>query len=189
MQRRPRTGNKPRVYPPSVVADGAQLGDDVVVGAFCFVARGAVVGSRTRIQSHTSVWDGVVLGEDVFVGPGAQFTNVRHPRAAFTRAPRWDRTSVEDGRDRRRERHARRAGPCRALRDRGRGRGRDPRRSVSRHRRGQPSADHRLGVRVRRDRRAGRTRAVARAMPGVRSRLRRRAAPLTRRPRRAGFSG
>jgi UDP-2-acetamido-3-amino-2,3-dideoxy-glucuronate N-acetyltransferase len=97
MQRRLRTGSKPRVYPPSVVAEGAQLGDDVVVGAFCFVARGAVVGAGTRIQSHTSVWDGVVLGEDVFVGPGAQFTNVRHPRAAYARAPRWDRTSVEDG--------------------------------------------------------------------------------------------
>jgi UDP-2-acetamido-3-amino-2,3-dideoxy-glucuronate N-acetyltransferase len=97
MQRRPRTGSPPRVHPPSVVADGADLGTDVVVGAFCFVARGAVVGAGTRIQSHTSVWDGVVLGEDVFVGPGAQFTNVRHPRAAFPRAPHWDRTTVEDG--------------------------------------------------------------------------------------------
>src|SRR5580693_10029703 len=97
MQRRPRTGAPPRVYPPTVVLSGAQLGDDVVVGAFCFVAAGAVVGAGTRIQSHTSVWDGVVLGEDVFVGPGAQFTNVRHPRAAFPRAPRWDRTRVGDG--------------------------------------------------------------------------------------------
>jgi acetyltransferase-like isoleucine patch superfamily enzyme len=43
------------------------------------------------------VWDGVTLGEDVFVGPGAQFTNVRRPRAAFARAPNWDRTVVEDG--------------------------------------------------------------------------------------------
>jgi UDP-2-acetamido-3-amino-2,3-dideoxy-glucuronate N-acetyltransferase len=85
------------VYPPSVVAEGAQLGEDVVVGAFCFVAAGAVIGAGTRIQSHTSVWEGVVLGQDVFVGPGAQFTNVRHPRAAYTRAPRWDRTTVEDG--------------------------------------------------------------------------------------------
>jgi UDP-2-acetamido-3-amino-2,3-dideoxy-glucuronate N-acetyltransferase len=31
------------------------------------------------------------------VGPGAVFTNVRHPRAAYARAPRWDRTEVEDG--------------------------------------------------------------------------------------------
>ena len=97
MQRRARAGAPPKFYPPSVVAEGAELGTDVVVGAFCFVAQGAVVGSGTRIQSHTSVWDGVTLGDDVFVGPGAVFTNVRHPRAAFARAPRWDRTLVEDG--------------------------------------------------------------------------------------------
>jgi UDP-2-acetamido-3-amino-2,3-dideoxy-glucuronate N-acetyltransferase len=97
MERRVRTGAKALVYPPSVVAEGARLGTDVVVGAFCFVAKGAVVGAGTRIQSHTSVWEGVELGEDVFVGPGAVFTNVRHPRAAFPRAPEWDRTVVEDG--------------------------------------------------------------------------------------------
>ncbi|HEY8040832.1 MAG TPA: acyltransferase [Polyangiaceae bacterium] len=97
MQRRGRTGAPPRIYPPSVVAEGARLGADVVVGAFCFVASGAVVGAGTRIQGHTSVWDGVSLGEDVFVGPAAVFTNVRHPRAAFPRAPRWDRTQVDDG--------------------------------------------------------------------------------------------
>jgi len=97
MQRRPRTGAPARVHPPSVVAEGAKLGSDVVIGAFCFVARGAVIGAGTRIQSHTSVWEGVVLGEDVFVGPAAVFTNVRHPRAAFPRAPHWDETHVEDG--------------------------------------------------------------------------------------------
>jgi UDP-2-acetamido-3-amino-2,3-dideoxy-glucuronate N-acetyltransferase len=97
MQRRPRTGSPPRVHAPSIVVEGAALATDVVVGAFCFVARGAVIGEGTRIQSHTSVWDGVVLGKDVFVGPGAQFTNVRRPRAAFPRAPHWDRTLVEDG--------------------------------------------------------------------------------------------
>jgi UDP-2-acetamido-3-amino-2,3-dideoxy-glucuronate N-acetyltransferase len=94
---RPRAGAPPRVYPPSIVLPGASLGLDTVVGAFCFVAAGAVLGAGTRIQSHTSVWDGVTLGRDVFVGPGAQFTNVRRPRAAFSRAPYWDRTVVEDG--------------------------------------------------------------------------------------------
>jgi UDP-2-acetamido-3-amino-2,3-dideoxy-glucuronate N-acetyltransferase len=97
MQRRPRTGAPPRIHPPSVVSPEAQVGPDCVVGAFCFVAAGAVLGAGTRLQSHTSVWAGVVLGEDVFVGPGAQFTNVRHPRAAYVRAPDWDRTEVGDG--------------------------------------------------------------------------------------------
>jgi UDP-2-acetamido-3-amino-2,3-dideoxy-glucuronate N-acetyltransferase len=97
MQRRERTGAPPTIHPPAVVAEGARLGSDVVVGAFCFVARGAVIGAGTRIQSHTSVWAGVELGEDVFVGPGVMFTNVRHPRAAFPRAPHWQRTVVGDG--------------------------------------------------------------------------------------------
>jgi UDP-2-acetamido-3-amino-2,3-dideoxy-glucuronate N-acetyltransferase len=39
----------------------------------------------------------VVLGQDVFVGPGAMFTNVKHPRAAWSRGPAWDRTIVGDG--------------------------------------------------------------------------------------------
>jgi UDP-2-acetamido-3-amino-2,3-dideoxy-glucuronate N-acetyltransferase len=97
MQRRARTGAPPRIYPPSVVVDGAHLGADVVVGAFCFVGAGATIGDGTRIQGQTSVWDGVVLGTDVFVGPGAVFTNIRHPRAAHPRAPRWDRTVVDQG--------------------------------------------------------------------------------------------
>lgn len=97
MKRRTRTGAPPRIHPPSVVLEGAQLASDVVVGAFSFVGAGAVIGAGTRIQGHTSVWDGVVLGADVFVGPGAVFTNVRRPRAAFPRVPRWDCTFVEDG--------------------------------------------------------------------------------------------
>lgn len=80
-----------------MVQDGAVLGEDVVIGAFCFVAKGARIGAGTRVQSHTSVWEGVELGEDVFVGPAATFTNVKRPRAKYPRAPRWDRTVVGDG--------------------------------------------------------------------------------------------
>ncbi len=97
LRRRERTGAPARIHSPSVVVEGAQLGEDVVIGSFCFVATGAVIGAGTRIQGHTSVWDGVVLEQDVFVGPAVVFTNVRHPRAAYARAPRWDRTYVEDG--------------------------------------------------------------------------------------------
>jgi UDP-2-acetamido-3-amino-2,3-dideoxy-glucuronate N-acetyltransferase len=97
MKQRARAGAPPKVYPPSIVLDGAEIGDDVVVGAFSFVASGAKIGAGTRIQGHTGVWAGVTLGEDVFVGPGAMFTNVRHPRAAFSRAGEWDETRVGDG--------------------------------------------------------------------------------------------
>ncbi len=85
------------MYPSAIVMEGARLGADVVVGAFSFVADGAVIGAGSRLQSHVSVWAGVTLGEDVFVGPAAAFTNVRRPRARFPRAPDWDETVVEDG--------------------------------------------------------------------------------------------
>ena len=97
MKPRPRAGRPAKIYPSAVVLPGASLGEDVVVGAFTFVEKGAVIGRGTRIQGHTSVWDGVVLGEDVFVGPAATFTNVRAPRADWSRAPDWDATRVGDG--------------------------------------------------------------------------------------------
>ena len=92
-----RTGAPPIVHAPSVVNRGATIGPDTVIGAFCFVADGAVIGAGTRLQSHVSVWAGVTLGEDVFVGPAVAFTNVRLPRARFPRAPSWSETHVEDG--------------------------------------------------------------------------------------------
>jgi len=98
---RRRSGEPAKVYPTAVVQAGAVIGADAVVGAFCFVADGARIGPGCRIQSHTSVWAGVTLEQDVFVGPAATFTNVRHPRAAFSRAPAagetWDVTYVGRG--------------------------------------------------------------------------------------------
>ena len=94
---RQRTGAPAVIHPPSIVQQGAILGADVVIGAFCFVARGARIGAGTRIQCHTSVWDGVELGQDVFVGPSATFTNVRRPRVQHPRRGDWDRTVVGDG--------------------------------------------------------------------------------------------
>jgi UDP-2-acetamido-3-amino-2,3-dideoxy-glucuronate N-acetyltransferase len=94
---RKRTGAKPVVHAPSIVEEGVVCGDDVVIGVFCYVARGARVGAGTRIQSHTAVWDGVEIGEDVFVGPSATFTNVRRPRVKHPRKPNWDRTFIGNG--------------------------------------------------------------------------------------------
>jgi UDP-2-acetamido-3-amino-2,3-dideoxy-glucuronate N-acetyltransferase len=99
---RVRAKKKAKIYPSAIVQAGAILGEDTVIGAFTFVGAGARVGAGTRVQGHTSIWDGVTLDEDVFVGPGAMFTNVKHPRAAFSRRPRaagetWDETQVRRG--------------------------------------------------------------------------------------------
>ena len=96
-KRRARTGAPPTIHPTAVVMEGARVAPDAVIGAFCFVARGAVVGRGARVQSHVAIRDGVTLGEDVFVAPSVTFTNVRHPRAAFSRKDCFDATTVERG--------------------------------------------------------------------------------------------
>ena len=97
MKRRARTGEPAKVYASAIVHPGARLGLDVVIGAFTYVAEGAIVGDGSRVQGNTSLFAGVVIGEDVLVGPSATFTNVRHPRAAFPRAPDYATTRVDDG--------------------------------------------------------------------------------------------
>ena len=54
---------------------GCVLGDDVFVGPFVEIQRGARVGARTRVQSHSFVCELVTIGEDCFVAHGVMFIN------------------------------------------------------------------------------------------------------------------
>ena len=55
----------------------AILGDDVFVGPFCEIQRGASIGHRTRVQSHSFICELVTAGEDCFIGHGVMFVNDR----------------------------------------------------------------------------------------------------------------
>jgi UDP-2-acetamido-3-amino-2,3-dideoxy-glucuronate N-acetyltransferase len=61
---------------------GCELGDDVKVGAFVEIQKGAKIGNRCKISSHTFICEGVTLEDEVFVGHGVTFTNDKFPRAA-----------------------------------------------------------------------------------------------------------
>ena len=60
---------------------GCELGDDVKVGTFVEIQKGAKVGARCKISSHTFICQGVTLEEDVFIGHSVTFTNDLFPRA------------------------------------------------------------------------------------------------------------
>jgi UDP-N-acetylglucosamine acyltransferase len=53
------------------VDPGAELGDDVHVGPFCFVEKGAIIGDRCRLESHVTIKGGTVMGVDNVVAQGA----------------------------------------------------------------------------------------------------------------------
>ena len=60
---------------------GCQIGDDVKIGTFVEIQKGAKVGNRCKISSHTFICEGVTLEDEVFVGHNVTFTNDRYPRA------------------------------------------------------------------------------------------------------------
>ncbi|HZF00395.1 MAG TPA: acyltransferase [Methylomirabilota bacterium] len=60
---------------------GCEIGDDVKIGTFVEIQKGAKIGNRCKISSHTFICEGVVLEDEVFVGHHVVFTNDRYPRA------------------------------------------------------------------------------------------------------------
>jgi acetyltransferase-like isoleucine patch superfamily enzyme len=60
---------------------GCEIGDDVKIGTFVEIQKGARVGNRCKISSHTFICEGVILEDEVFVGHNVTFTNDRFPRA------------------------------------------------------------------------------------------------------------
>ena len=60
---------------------GCEIGDDVKIGTFVEIQKGAKIGNRCKISSHTFICEGVELGDEVFVGHHVVFTNDLFPRA------------------------------------------------------------------------------------------------------------
>jgi acetyltransferase-like isoleucine patch superfamily enzyme len=60
---------------------GCEIGDDVKIGTFVEIQKGAKIGHRCKISSHTFICEGVVLEDEVFIGHNVTFTNDLYPRA------------------------------------------------------------------------------------------------------------
>lgn len=60
---------------------GCEIGDDVNIGTFVEIQKGAKVGNRCKISSHTFICEGVMIEDEVFVGHNVTFINDRYPRA------------------------------------------------------------------------------------------------------------
>src|SRR6266700_3742820 len=60
---------------------GCEIGDDVKIGTFVEIQKGARIGNNCKISSHTFICEGVTLEEGVFIGHNVTFINDLYPRA------------------------------------------------------------------------------------------------------------
>jgi acetyltransferase-like isoleucine patch superfamily enzyme len=60
---------------------GCEIGDNVKIGTFVEIQKGARIGNHCKISSHTFICEGVNLEDDVFVGHNVTFINDLYPRA------------------------------------------------------------------------------------------------------------
>src|SRR5207302_4495148 len=60
---------------------GCEVGDDVRIGTFVEIQKGAKVGNRCKISRHSFICEGVTLEDEVFVGHNVTFINDLYPRS------------------------------------------------------------------------------------------------------------
>src|SRR5436190_19853983 len=75
-----KLGNNVRIYDFTKLYC-CEIGDDVKIGTFVEIQKGARIGNRCKISSHSFVCEGVTLEDDVFIGHNVTFTNDLYPRA------------------------------------------------------------------------------------------------------------
>jgi acetyltransferase-like isoleucine patch superfamily enzyme len=63
---------------------GCEIGDNVKIGTFVEIQKGARVGNRCKISSHSFICEGVQIQDEVFIGHGVIFINDLFPRATTT---------------------------------------------------------------------------------------------------------
>lgn len=64
------------IHPSAVVEQGAQLGDGVSIGPFCYVGPNAELGAGTRLISHATVLGSTKLGPNCVLHPHAALGGV-----------------------------------------------------------------------------------------------------------------
>jgi len=60
---------------------GCEIGDDVKIGTFVEIQKGAKIGNRCKISSHSFICEGVILEDEVFIGHNVTFINDLYPRS------------------------------------------------------------------------------------------------------------
>lgn len=76
-----RVGEGTRIWAFAHVLDGAVVGRACNICDHAYIEGGARIGDCVTVKNHVTVFDGITIEDCAFIGPGAIFTNDRHPRS------------------------------------------------------------------------------------------------------------
>ena len=60
---------------------GCEIGDELKIGTFVEIQKGAFIGKHVKISSHSFICEGVTIEDNVFIGHGVMFINDKYPRS------------------------------------------------------------------------------------------------------------
>ena len=76
---------------------GCELGNNVFVGPFVEITKGAKIGDDSRISSHSFVCELVTIGKKCFIGHGVMFTNDKFSNGKLGGGIKnWKNTNIGD---------------------------------------------------------------------------------------------
>lgn len=65
----PPKKRSPEIHPTAIIADDAQIGIDVFIGAYVCIGENSVIGSRTQIRAGAKIGDSVRVGNECVIHP------------------------------------------------------------------------------------------------------------------------
>jgi len=79
-----KIGDNTRVWHQVQIREGANIGENCILGKGVYVDFDVSIGSNVKIQNGCFVFHGATLEDGVFLGPGVILTNDKNPRAINT---------------------------------------------------------------------------------------------------------
>jgi acetyltransferase-like isoleucine patch superfamily enzyme len=76
-----RVGDGSKVWHYAQVREGANLGEDCIVGRGAYIGTGVEMGDNCKVQNYALVYEPARLARGVFIGPAVVLTNDHFPRA------------------------------------------------------------------------------------------------------------
>ena len=79
----------PQIHPTAIVASGASLADDVVIGPYCVIGEDVVLGPGVGLAAHVVIDGRTTIGESTRIFPFASIGLDPQDLKYHAKHPRW----------------------------------------------------------------------------------------------------